>query len=130
MFSIEDKNITEASIQLETLHGDADLYVSTLNQTPRRYHAEAWSAYNGLYKDTINLQKTKIFNLTHTYYIGVYGDETSVFTLKYYTKTKDGKAGIQKLMVGKKQSGDLSPNMTGWNAPGDVDKQPSMIYHF
>lgn len=83
----------------------------------------------GLYQDVLTFTKSERFNLTRNFYIGVWGDESSTFSIKYFTKAADGSIGIQKLMVGEKQSGILHPNLTS-DQPSHLDHQPSLIYHF
>lgn len=94
MFTVEDVNITEVSIQLETLHGDVDLLVSFTNKTPDMFNSEAFSNMPGLYQDVLTFRKSEKFNLTRNFYIGVWGDEASTFSIKYFTKAADGSIGI------------------------------------
>lgn len=112
MLTIEDKNVTELQIVVDTLAGDTDLFVSTTNKTPRMGFSERLSTYPGLYQDVVKYTLGPRQNLTNTYYISVEGSEKSTYQITYFTMTKDGQIGTQKLMVGKKQSGMLVPNLT------------------
>lgn len=51
VFTIDDPEIKMVTIQLTTIHGDPDLFVSTTNQKPDRYDHEMRSTNQGLYPD-------------------------------------------------------------------------------
>ena len=126
-FTLEDANITRLFFQLTSIHGDPDIYVSTGKVMPTRYRFERRSSNSGFYPDLIVFEKQPAYNLTKTWNVMVRSWETSTFSLSYFTNTVDGKAGVQKLMVGKKQKGILHPfSYLG----GNRTDQPSLNYHF
>ena len=88
-FTIEDPDVEKLTIQMTTIHGDPDMFMSTLNQTPSIYEYEYRSTNSGIFPEVIELLNTTR-NITGTYYIMVKGWEESTFSLVYYTKTKGG----------------------------------------
>lgn len=48
----------------------------------------------------------------------------------YFTENSEGKIGIQKLMVGKKQKGVIHLNQNPENDDMPILEQPSLVYHF
>lgn len=74
---------------MTTLHGDPDMFLSTLNKTPTITDHEYRSTNSGIFPEVIELFRTAR-NLTATYYVMVKGWEKSSFSIVYYTKTKSG----------------------------------------
>ena len=94
--SIDDPDITKLTIQLTTLHGNPNMYVSTRedNKTPDVRRHDRASRMNGFYPDIIVFEKTARHNLTHDFYIGIQSYEDSTYNLVYFTETKNGQMGI------------------------------------
>ena len=67
---------------------------------PSETNYERASMNNGLFPDLITYTREADGNLRRTYRIVVGSWEESSYSLVYYTQTKDGKVGIQKLAVG------------------------------
>lgn len=126
-FTLEDQNITRLFFQLTTIHGDPNMFVTTGSVMPTQWIFERRSSNSGFYPDLLVFEKAQGQNLTKTWNIMINSWETSTFSLSYFTNTVDNKAGVQKLMVGKKQRGILHPfSYVG----GNRTNQPSLNYHF
>jgi len=104
------------------------MFVSSTNSTPTPYSYEKRSSNSGIYPDIVEFDK-KTHNLTKSFYILVKSYVDSRFIITYYTHTKDGAVGTQKLMVGTKQKGIMHPNLNPEN-PYTLTEQPSLVYHF
>ena len=117
---------------MTTIHGNPDLYVSSTNKEPNWADHEQMSRYNGFYPDILEFDKTDDYNLTKTFYVGVYADQMySTFSLSYFTENEEGQVGYLKLLVGKKQRGLIHPNWNIFMHPDTpVLDQPSLTYHF
>ena len=86
---------------MTTLHGDPDMYVSTKQNVTSLIYDKR-STNSGIYPDVIEFKKTAKQNLTKNFYVLVEGWEESTYIITYFTKTENGTAGIQKLMVGNR----------------------------
>jgi hypothetical protein len=64
----------------------------------------------GLYPDFIKIKSSETYNLSKIFYIQVVSDESSSFSLIYFTEDGNGTTGTQKLIVGKVQKGVLHIN--------------------
>lgn len=94
---------------MTTIHGDPDIFVSSLTSKPTEYENEKRSTNSGIYPDVVEFE---LLNRTaKTFYILVKGWEDSTYTLTYFTHTSNGTIGVQRLMVGKKQKGVMHPNL-------------------
>lgn len=131
MITIDDPNINTLKIQLSTIHGNPDIYVSSQAKEPSWTQYERQSRFNGFYPDIIEFKKTPSYNLTKNFYIGVYASQYSTFSLNYFTENGKGETGFQKLLVGKKLKGMIHVNWDKIKHPDTpVLDQPSLIYHF
>lgn len=111
LISIDDPNIEKLRIQLTTIHGNPDLYVSSTAKEPSWTDSEKRSMNNGFYPDLIEFVKSDSKPIAKTYYIGVYSDQMlSSFSLNYFTEEDSGQVGYQKLLVGKKLKGIIHVN--------------------
>lgn len=57
MLSIDDPNIVKLTIQLTTIHGDPDMYVSSTTKDPSMSNFEQRSVNAGLYPDLLIFEK-------------------------------------------------------------------------
>lgn len=130
MLSIDDPNIVKLTIQLTTIHGDPDMYVSSTTNDPSISDFEKRSVNAGLYPDLLIFEKDEGYNLTKSYYIKIESWEESTFSLEYFTENSEGKIGVQKLMVGKKQKGVIHLNQNPEDEEMPILEQPSLVYHF
>lgn len=71
MISIDDPDIVKLTVQLTTIHGDPDFYMSTTTKTPSELNFERRSVNSGLYPDLVVYERADGFNLTASYYIQV-----------------------------------------------------------
>lgn len=94
MISIDDPNIRKLKIQLTTIHGNPDIYVSSKTEEPNWEDHERMSRFNGFYPDNIEYEATPSFNLTKTFYVGIYSEMLSAFSLNYFTEDDKGKVGF------------------------------------
>ena len=106
--SINDDKITQLTIQLLTVHGDPDLYVSTKDKFPSEAAFERKATIWGRFPDTIQYNvaennSTESANLIGDYYISVFGSQDSSYHLYYHTerseKNEKGEAEKIKLPV-------------------------------
>lgn len=129
-FSIDDPEIEKVTIQVTTIHGDPDIYVSTTSKTPNERDFERRSTNAGFYPDSVIFKKAPGFNLTKDFYITVESWQASSYSLTYYTTNSAGATGAQKLMVGQKQKGVLHINTNPKDKNMPILDQPSLVYHF
>jgi len=75
MVSIHNPNITKISFQLTTIHGDPDMFASTLTKLPTPYEFEKRSIRCGIFPEMIEYVQGEKGNKTleGDYYIAVYG---------------------------------------------------------
>jgi hypothetical protein len=86
MITVDDPNVERLRIQLTTLHGDPDIFVSSKSRFPSDTDFELRSTNSGLYPDLVEYKVGRErTNLTATYYICVIGFMESTFTLEYFT---------------------------------------------
>jgi hypothetical protein len=102
MISIDDPEIVKLTIQLTTIHGDPDMFVSSTTKDPSEFNFEQRSVNAGLYPDMLVFEKEEGQNLTKSFYIKVSSWEESSFSIVYFTENSNGTIGVQRLMVGKK----------------------------
>ena len=84
----------------------------------------------GLYPDFIRIKSSETYNLSKIFYIQVVSDESSSFSLIYFTEDGNGTTGTQKLIVGKVQKGVLHINQNPVHKEDPIIDQPSFTYHF
>ena len=126
-FNVDDDSIEKVSIQLTTIHGDPDIYVTIDGSEPSYSNFFRRSVNQGIFPDIIVFGKNRLMpSMKHNYRVMVSATSESTFSLEYFTNTKNGSIGIQKLLVGKAQRGVIHPNMT----IKDFFDQPAHIYHF
>lgn len=130
MVSIDDPEIVKLTIQLTSIHGDPDMYVSSKTKDPSITNFEQRSVNAGLYPDLLIFKKEEGKNLTKSYYIKISSWEESSFSMVYFTENSNGTVGTQKLMVGKKQKGVIHLNSDPENESLPILDQPSLVYHF
>ena len=130
MISIDDPKVQKLTIQLTSIHGDPDMYVSTTNKNPSKMNFEKRSTFSGLYPDVITYEKSDAYNISNNYYIGIESWEDSTFSLVYFTEDDTGGIGTQKLLVGEKLRGYLHLNMNPTDVENPMLDQPSLTYHF
>lgn len=77
MFSINDPNVSKVTIQLTTIHGDPDLFISRKTKTPSFKQNERRSIRCGMFPEIIEIrQNDKIpgyETLEGEYYIAAFG---------------------------------------------------------
>ena len=91
--TVEDPNIKELSIQLTTLHGDPDMFVSTKANISKTNY-EKRSENSGIYPDVVIYEKTNTTNLTKNFHVMIQGFEESTYIITYFTKTENGTSGV------------------------------------
>jgi hypothetical protein len=129
-FTIDDDSIEKVTIQLTAIHGDPDLFVTNNGKTPTEKVYTIKSTKYGVYPDIIEFRKNRWHgNIKATYKVMVTSWQETTFSLVYYTHAKDGTIGVQKLAVGKAQTGVLTPQVNV-SESDDVFKQTGHIYHF
>ena len=69
MISLDDPNIVKLTIQLTTIHGDPDMFISSTSKTPSENDFERRSINSGLYPDIVEYEQSDDFTLTNNYYI-------------------------------------------------------------
>jgi len=95
-------------IQLSSMSGDADLYVSRINPNCDSNHAEYSSNLNEYMPDTVIYNKTIDGQLNTTYYVSVYGSTYAVFTLSYTVTYEDCLATAIQLYDGSPMIGTIN----------------------
>jgi hypothetical protein len=85
MLTIDDPDIVKLTIQLTTIHGDPDMYVSSTTMNPNINDFEQRSVNAGLYPDMLIFEKEANKNLTKSYYIKITSWEESTFSIVYFT---------------------------------------------
>jgi hypothetical protein len=87
--SINDDTITSFTIQLLTIHGDPDMFISKVDDFPTKDKFERKSTICGRYPDTIvftvNPQNGET-DLVGDYHIGVFGFVESSYHIYYHTE--------------------------------------------
>jgi hypothetical protein len=58
MLSIDDENITKLTVQLTTIHGDPDMFISSKTEVPTWENYEKRSINAGLYPDLLIFEGT------------------------------------------------------------------------
>lgn len=66
---MQDPKVKKVSFRLNTLHGDADIFVSRKHRSPNKIDYEKSSVKTGAMIDEVQFDDG---NLATTYYIGVY----------------------------------------------------------
>lgn len=94
MLSIDDPEIVKLTIQLTTIHGDPDMYVSSTTKDPSITNFEQRSVNAGLYPDMLVFEKENGKNLTKSFYIKVNSWEESSFSIVYFTENSNGTIGV------------------------------------
>ena len=86
--SINDDKISKLTIQLLTVHGDPDLYVSTKDQFPSEAAFERRATIWGRFPDTIEytVGENNSTDLVGNYYVSVFGSQDSSYHLYYHTE--------------------------------------------
>ena len=85
-FYVDDKNIDKITIQLSTIHGDPDLFVSKTHKYPDIHTPDVKrSSKCGIYPDIVIYEKTDNNSLVGNYYISVNSFEQSIYHLEYFT---------------------------------------------
>jgi hypothetical protein len=130
LISIDDKDITKLTVQLTTIHGDPDVFVSTTTTTPSWTDFERRSINAGLYPDLLIFEKEAGEDLANNFYISVTSFESSSYSLVFFTESTNGNIGIQKLLVGRKQKGVFHINNDLDTPDVPLLDQPSLTYHF
>ena len=128
LISLDDPNVEELKIQLTTIHGDPDVYVSFEKQDNPRYMFEKRSINGGFFPDIVTFKSSPGHTLNKTYYVTVYGEDESEYKIEYFTKNENGTVQVRGLIEGEKSQGVLEINTTeAAMHPMDV---PSLVYHF
>lgn len=99
------KNVT---FRMNTLHGDADLYVSRTHKKPNKHDYEKNSLKITGMLDQVNFDNG---TLATSYYIGVYGYQYSTYTLMVQVDRKEDAGDIfhvPLLLEGVSHSGRVS----------------------
>jgi hypothetical protein len=119
MLSIDDDSIKKLTIQLSTIHGDPDMFVSSTSKVPSWDDFEQRSINAGLYPDLLIFEKTDNKPLAKNYYISVQSWEQSSYSIVFFTESANGNIGVQKLIAGRKQKGvfHINNNYTNMELP-------------
>eukprot|EP00347_Sterkiella_histriomuscorum_P004193 403361391 len=119
---INDPDAVKLTIQLTTIHGDPDIFVSRTTKTPSYMDFEARSIRCGMYPEIIQFAKNpddpRFKTLEADYYIAVFGYTQSTYSLVYFTESEAGVKSNIKLLTGQKQRGVMKST------------NESMIYEF
>lgn len=107
-FVINDPRVSNVQIQLTSLSGDADLYVSRENPFCDANSAEKGSSQESFLPDTIFFTKEKDGYLNTTYHVSVYGFTISTFTIIYSGNLPSTLPASIQLIDGRPQLGSLN----------------------
>lgn len=103
-FKVEDEAASKVTIQLTTIHGDPDLFISRKSKFPSFQDFETRSIRCGMYPEIIQYVKNEsnpnLQSLVGDYYISVFGYVQSTFTLVYFVELEDGNISSIRLMTG------------------------------
>lgn len=82
------------TIQLTTIHGDPDMFISRTSKTPSFYDFETRSIRCGMYPEIIQYirnEEDPIYKtLVGDYYVAVFGYVQSTFSLVYFVESEGG----------------------------------------
>lgn len=107
-FLIEDPSTTSVKIQLTSLSGDSDLYVSRINPNCGCLLHERYSSMDMFLPDSISFVKEKDGFLNASYHVSVFGFTQSSYTIVYTSTSKsENNTGI-RLFDGRPQSGSIN----------------------
>jgi len=120
VFSITDPDTQSIRVQLTSMSGDADLYISRINPMCGCLLAERSSNLDNFLQDAISFTKEKDGSLNQTYHISVHGYTDSRFSIYYTTTTEKSKIPEVWLYDGQPQMGTI--NIAG--------KQNAILYKF
>ncbi|CAI2385317.1 unnamed protein product [Moneuplotes crassus] len=98
-FIQRDSSVTNVTFTLKSHHGDADMYVSTVDKYPDGDHFEKKSERSSRFADEVTFSKTQgKGSLLGVYYIGVKGLEYTSFSLRASLK-REGEEEDKKTIV-------------------------------
>ena len=99
--------MTELKIQLTTIHGDADMFVSSKDSRPSVHSFEKRSQFYSLFPDIVTYSTAADHrdSLVDNFYIMVTGPENSRFQISYSSKSSNGTQIVNKLIQGVKSTG-------------------------
>ena len=75
---MQDPKVKKVSFKLNTLHGDADMYISRTHLYPNRMDYEQSSVKSGMQIDEVVFDDK---NLSTTYYIAIFSFQYSTYNL-------------------------------------------------
>ena len=83
IFSNTDENVTKIKIQLTSMSGDADLYISRTQPLCRCRDAERRSTMDINLPDTVEYNRDNATNITWPFYVTIYGFTQASYSLIY-----------------------------------------------
>ena len=69
---MDDKNVRNVTFKLNTLHGDADIYVSRRHKFPSKSENEKMSAMRNDMADQVDFSADEGKEMKGTYYVAIY----------------------------------------------------------
>lgn len=113
VFPIEDPRTRLIKIQLSSVNGDSDLYVSRVNPFCGCLMSERGSSLENFLTDTVVFDSARDGNLNATYHLSVYGFTDSTFTIYYSTTGPSGASKAIRLYDGQSLSGAINDTSEG-----------------
>ncbi len=121
VFAVEDPAVRFVGIQLDSVNGDSDLYVSRVNPFCGCLLAERGSRLENFLTDTISFNRSKDGNLNATYHISVFGFTESNYMLHFSVIGSSGVSKGIRLYDGQPLTGVIN---------GSTEGTDSLLYHF
>jgi len=106
-FTVDDPKTESVKIQLTSLSGDADLFVSRVKQGDR-WNSERYSNQQSFMPDAIHFDRTRDGNLNTTYHLTIYGHTSATFTISYTTTISGGQEKPMLIYEGIPQAGAIN----------------------
>ena len=107
-FIVQNPNTTSLKIQLTSISGDADLYISRINPNCGCKRAERCSSLDSFLPDAVYYQKDKDGPLNTSFHISVFGFTQASFTISYSTTVPSEPIKPIRLFDGNPQSGTIN----------------------
>lgn len=107
-FHVEDPDTTTIRVQLTSLSGDADLFLSRVNPYCGCVLAERGSQLENFLPDTLLFYKERDGDLNTTYHISVLGFTDATYSLYYTTSSPNKEIRPTTLYDGQPQSGVIN----------------------
>ena len=108
VFHIEDPDTTTLRVQLTSLSGDADLFLSRVNPYCGCVLAERGSQLDNFLPDALIFYKERDGDLNNTYHISVFGFTEATYSLYYTTSSPNKEIRPTALYDGQPQTGIIN----------------------